>query len=110
MGVGLWIETDHTQRQAIMKYIHCFLFFFVLLATPLWAQDPPADPPAEPPAEPNDYSVQLPILMPPGGDNIPASHFEPGGGWNCPCLKTCHNKSGSARTKCEKRCVKYHCS
>ena len=34
----------------------------------------------------------------------PASHFEPGGGWNCPCLKTCQNKSGSTRTKCEKDC------
>ena len=34
----------------------------------------------------------------------PASHFEPGGGWNCPCLKTCQGKSGSTRTKCEKDC------
>merc|ERR1712133_187691 len=105
MGVGLWIETDHTQHQAIMKYIHCFLFFFVLLATPLWAQDPPADPPAEPP-EPNDYSFQLPPMMPDQWDDIPI-----GSGWNCPCLRTCQNKSRSARRKCEKRCKcwKYHC-
>ena len=27
-------------------------------------------------------------------------------GWNCPCLKDCQNKSGSRRTKCEKRCLK----
>ena len=27
-------------------------------------------------------------------------------GWNCPCLKKCQNKSGSRRTKCEKRCLK----
>merc|ERR1712133_272971 len=108
------VETDDRQRQVIMKYIHSLLFFFVLLATPMWAQDPPADPPAAPPAAPpadppaqpkpepkdpngNDYSPQLPMMMPPDGDGIPYDHFEPGGGWNCPCLRTCQNKSVSAR-------------
>merc|ERR1712200_29373 len=101
-----------TQRPVIMKYIHCFLFFFVLLATPLWAQDPPAaphaDPPDEPPKpepkDPNDYSVQLPVLMPPDGDKHPIDPICVG--WNCPCLCRCQkkSKSRSARSKCEKRC------
>merc|ERR1711962_283450 len=97
------VETDDRQRQVIMKYIHCFLFFFVLLATPLWAQDPPADPKPEP-KDPKDYSVQLPVVMPPDGDNHPIDPIC--AGWNCPCLCRCQkkSKSRSARSKCEKRC------
>merc|ERR1712116_123390 len=103
------VETDDRQRQVIMKYIHCFLFFFVLLATPLWAQDPPADPPAQPKPDPKDskdYSVQLPVLMPPDGDKHPIDPIC--AGWNCPCLCRCQKKyksrSARSRSKCEKRC------